>query len=234
LKNYELALDDHKAGMSDKDIAEKYGVTLNTVKSWKRRNDWPKKGTLKKKGAISKKGAEKVVKNIVIDSKELSEDEQLFCIYYLKYHNQVKAYQRIRPSTAYASACVTASRWMKLERIKEEITRLKKDMYTEAILDPQDIVQKYIDIAFADMTDFVEFKGSSVGLRNFDDIDGTLVTEIKKFKGGVSIKLADRMKALDWLSKNIMLGNEEQKDQYNNFIEALNGTASEDWDEYEE
>nr|WP_252903783.1 phage terminase small subunit-related protein [Secundilactobacillus oryzae] len=31
--------------MKYKDIAAKYGVTLNTVKSWKQRNGWTRDGT---------------------------------------------------------------------------------------------------------------------------------------------------------------------------------------------
>ena len=34
-QNYILAEQDYMSGMKYKDIAEKYGVTLNTVKSWK-------------------------------------------------------------------------------------------------------------------------------------------------------------------------------------------------------
>ena len=51
LKNYELAEQDYMAGMKYKEIAEKYGVTLNTVKSWKTRYKWSKDG---KKGANTK------------------------------------------------------------------------------------------------------------------------------------------------------------------------------------
>lgn len=49
--NYELALLDYQAGMKYKDIAEKYGVTLNTVKSWKTRYKWSKDN---KKGVHTK------------------------------------------------------------------------------------------------------------------------------------------------------------------------------------
>lgn len=38
--NYELALLAYQTGMKYKDIAEKYGVTINTVKSWKTRYQW--------------------------------------------------------------------------------------------------------------------------------------------------------------------------------------------------
>lgn len=43
-QNYVLAEQDYMSGMKYKDIAAKYGVTLNTVKSWKVRYKWDKKG----------------------------------------------------------------------------------------------------------------------------------------------------------------------------------------------
>lgn len=38
---------DYELGMKYKDIAEKYGVSLNTVRSWKTRYKWQKKGSQK-------------------------------------------------------------------------------------------------------------------------------------------------------------------------------------------
>lgn len=38
VKNYEQAFEDYLNGMKYKDIADKYGVTINTVKSWKSRH----------------------------------------------------------------------------------------------------------------------------------------------------------------------------------------------------
>lgn len=42
--NAELAYQDYLNGMKYKEIAEKYGVTINTVKSWKTRYKWSKDG----------------------------------------------------------------------------------------------------------------------------------------------------------------------------------------------
>lgn len=44
-KNHEQALIDYKKGLKYKEIAEKYDVSINTVKSWHRRYDWAKKIT---------------------------------------------------------------------------------------------------------------------------------------------------------------------------------------------
>lgn len=42
--NAELAYQDYLKGMKYKEISEKYGVTINTVKSWKTRYKWSKDG----------------------------------------------------------------------------------------------------------------------------------------------------------------------------------------------
>lgn len=48
MNNYELAEKDYKNGMKYKEIADKYGVTINTVKSWKQRYNWTRDGAEKK------------------------------------------------------------------------------------------------------------------------------------------------------------------------------------------
>lgn len=44
LKTYEQAETDYMNGFKYKEIAEKYGVTINTVRSWKTRYKWNRKG----------------------------------------------------------------------------------------------------------------------------------------------------------------------------------------------
>lgn len=72
-KNYILAEADYVAGMKYKDIAAKYDVSINTVKSWKKRYAWSrdkqectKKGcTQNKKGAHKKEAVAEDVKQVV-------------------------------------------------------------------------------------------------------------------------------------------------------------------------
>lgn len=60
-------------------------------------------------------------------------------------------------------------------------------MYQDILLDPQDIVQRYIDIAFLDECEM----------------------------DGKAVKMADSLKALEWLSKHMNMANEEQKAKIN-------------------
>ncbi len=243
-EKYELAVVDYLDGMKYKDIAVKYEVSLSTVKSWSQRYRWKDKKNAKgmrtkSKSTRTKKVCKEIAEDIVTNG-ELDEDKQLFCIYYLKYFNATKAYMKVKSETPYASASVMGCRWYNLPEVQEEIKRLKKELFVEALLDPQDIVQKYIDIAFADLNDYLEYgrelvpvmgpfgpitvkdedTGETIELKKEINVvkfkesafaDGSILSEVKQGRDGASIKLNDRMKALDWLSKHMNLVTEEQR-----------------------
>lgn len=231
-KNYILAEADYVAGMKYKDIAEKYGVSINTVKSWKKRYAWArdKKECTKKGCTQNKKGAHKkevVAEDVaqVVNNNRLTDQQRLFCLYQSRMFNYTKAYMKAYPGCSYASAAVLGSRLMKNPAIKKEIMQLKQNRLNRDMLKQEDIFQKYMDIAFADMTDYAEFgnetyqdpdtgkelKYSFVHLKDSDVVDGTLISEVSKGKDGTKIKLLDRMKAMQWLSDHMDLATEEQK-----------------------
>ncbi|MCY8081740.1 phage terminase small subunit [Bacillus inaquosorum] len=60
------AYKDYVKGMKYKDLAEKYGVSVNTIKSWKQRHGWErKKGAPSEKSVHTKKGGQPGNKNAV-------------------------------------------------------------------------------------------------------------------------------------------------------------------------
>lgn len=270
-KNYILAESDYVAGMKYKDIAAKYGVSMNTVKSWKKRYAWSRnkktgciqKGcTQNKKGAHKKEAVAEDVSQVVIND-ELTDQQQLFCLYQSRMFNYTKAYMKAYPGCTYASAAVLGSRLMKNQLIRETIDQLKQNHMNREMLKQEDIFQKYMDIAFADMNDFMSFGQeeietdygprmvNSVRLKESDQVDGTLITEVKQGRDGVSVKLADRMKAIDWLADHmdiataeqkakieqiraktaIMSGTSEEETEDDGFIEALKGEVADVWEE---
>lgn len=208
MEKHELAFEDYKNGMKQKEIAKKYNTTINTVKSWSRRYEWSKKKKKcahQNKSVHTKKECKKIAEEIV-ETSELDEEHQLFCIYYLKYHNKVKAYLKIKPKAKYNSACVMASRWFKKPEIQEEIKRLKQELYTDILLDPNDIVQRYIEIAFLDESEM----------------------------DGKAVKMSDSLKALEWLDEHLKDKNEQNNIVNDGFLEALNASAKEDWEDEED
>lgn len=250
-KNYILAESDYVAGMKYKDIAAKYGVSINTVKSWKKRYAWSrnkktkciKKGcTQNKKGAHKKEAVAEDVSQVVIND-ELTDQQQLFCLYQSRMFNYTKAYMKAYPGCTYASAAVLGSRLMKNQVIRKEIEQLKQNHMNRELLKQEDIFQKFMDIAFADMNDFISFGQeeietdygprmvNSVRLKESDQVDGTLITEVKQGRDGVSVKLADRMKAIDWLADHMDIATTEQKakiEQIRAKTAIMSGTAEEE------
>lgn len=230
------------------DLAEKYNVKLGTLKSRKSRdakdgNSWSRDATKKEKVATINEVAKP--KKKVVESEEIvflqeSEDDdftdkqRLFIAYYVKYWNATKAYQKAYKST-YATARSEGARLLANPSIREEIIQIRDGLTTDALLDKRTLIQKWIDIAFADITDYVKFGRQEeieyqedgqpaldmngnvktyafnyVHLNDSTDIDGSIVTEVKQGKDGITVKLADKMKALDFLSKHMDLLNEHE------------------------
>lgn len=249
--NAELAYQDYLNGMKYKEIAEKYGVTINTVKSWKTRYKWSKDGkksvhtktgkvcTQKSNENSTKKEAIAEAVKQVIENAELTDKQRLFCVLYVKCFNATKAYQKAY-EVDYNTAASIGYRLLENDGVKKEIQRLKQNRLNREMLDESDIFQKYMDIAFSDVTDFVEFgqedvpvmavygpvqvkdeetgekktltkRVNVVRFKDSSEVDGTLIAEVKQGKDGASIKLPDRMKALEWLTKHMDMATEEQR-----------------------
>ncbi|MEG0689434.1 MAG: terminase small subunit, partial [Hungatella sp.] len=162
--NYELAQIDYQSGMKYKDIAGKYGVTINTVKSWKTRYQWSKGKksvhtksekvcTQKEVCTINRKAVAEEVER-VMENTDLTDKQRLFCLHYVRSFNVTKAYQKAY-GVDYATAASIGYRMLENDGVREEIARLKQNRLNREMLDEHDIFQKYMDIAFADITDFV-------------------------------------------------------------------------------
>lgn len=215
--------------MTYRELEEMFGVKANTIRSRRNREKWSRdtakrdvmnpirrpEEIAREEEEIEEFRGEDVEKDI--NPNKLSEPRRLFCLYYMKYFNATKAYQKAY-GCAYRTALNGGYRLLNTKEVREELDRLRKIHTTELMLDARMVLQKYIDIAFADITDFVEFgqneieeinesgevvtRGRNyVNFKSSDMVDGTLISEIKQGREGASIKLADRMKALDILTK---------------------------------
>ena len=264
------AFEMYKQGLKLVEIANQLGVAEGTVRSWKNRYKWAgDNATLQRSKRNVAKNSKTLIKNkespvaheveSVMKNTELTDKQQLFCIYYIRCFNATKAYQKAYGCN-YTTAMSEGSKHLRNPKIKEEIFRLKQERLNREFLSESDIFQKYMDIAFADITDYVEFGNGSfndpetgeevsysfVNLKDSKTVDGTIVSEVSKGRDGAKIKLADRMKALQWLTDHMDLATDKQKAEIallrakvqtddseeiadDGFLEALNGTAAEDW-----
>ena len=209
---YELAEQDYIAGMKYKDIAEKYGVSINTVKSWKGRYNWSKDKksvhTKKKKVCTQKKKLESekepIAKEVeeVIENGDLTDKQRLFCLYYIKTYNATRSYQRAY-NCSYDVANVEGFKNLVKPSIREEILQLKKIRMQTDFMDANDVVRKYQEIAFADE----------------EILDGT------------EVRTTDKLKALDFLTKYYKLlesESETKEDKLDQYLEQLQGVLKDD------
>jgi len=227
------------------DLAEKHEIKLGTLKSRKSREKWSRDATKKDATKTTKVATikEDAPKDEVVyfnddDESGLNDKQSLFVAYYVKCWNATKAYQKAY-GCAYSTARTEGSRLLANPNIREEIIKVRDGLTEDALLDKRTLIQKWIDIAFADITDYVKFGRQEEVVYNDDgqpeldmngnvktyafnyvhlnesaEIDGTLITEVKQGKDGISVKLADKMKALEFLSKHMDLLNDHELKQF--------------------
>lgn len=243
-KRIEQAKEMYLQGQKLVEIASQLNLPEGTVRRWKCTHKWENERSDKKSErsesikSKKRKAAESEVEQ-VIENPDLTDKQRLFCIYYVRSFNATKAYQRAY-ECSYEVAMKNGSRMLRNAEVKKEILRLKQERLNREFLSESDIFQKYMDIAFADLTDYVEFGTKEepvmsmygpVKVKNPDngeekpltqtvnvvhfkkssEVDGTILSEVKQGRNGSSIKLSDRMKALQWLSDHMDMGTEEQK-----------------------
>lgn len=225
---------EHQGNIDLVEIAKKLGRPSGTIRGWKNKDQWDEKlfGTLQKntersdKNKVPTKKEKRELKKLNLDDADLTEKQRLFCLYYIKSFNATMA--AIKAGYSPESAHQIGHENLRKPEIAKEIRRLKGAMQSELFIDAMDILERYIKIAFADITDYVKFgqrqqqamgmfgplfvgKGKDkkplmetvnyIDLVDSDKIDGTIITEVSQSKDGIKIKLADKMKALDKLSE---------------------------------
>lgn len=207
-----------------KDIAEQLGKSDSQIRKWKNQDKWDNhlKGnvTNQSKGNVTKQKKKNKTKQQATESVEvplnengeLTDKQWLFCMYYIKYFNATKAYQKAYEAD-YATSMVNGSKLLRNTKIKPLIIELKQQRLENEVFDKYDVLQKYKDIAFADIGDYIEVNSSGYAakVRDLENIDTSIITEISNTEEGIKLKLADKMKALDFLAKYTDLLNENEK-----------------------
>lgn len=147
---------------------------------------------------------------------KLTTKEELFCLNYVKNFNATQAALNAgySPNTAY----IIGHENLRKPKISKRISQIKEEMTSKIHIEAMDILNKYIAIAFSDMGDYIDYgteenevvdnqgnaktyKNSYVRLKEKALTDTTLIQEVKQGKDGISIKLCDKMKAMEKLEK---------------------------------
>ena len=227
MKKWEEAEKDYLAGMKYKDIAAKHDVSVNTVKSWRSRHGWTRDAPIKKSvHPKSKKVAPEVIDELD-DNSDLTEKQKTFCLLYLQRFNATWAYQQAY-KVSHEVALRAGPRLLGNVGVKQQLTELKNQQRADLYVTADDIAHEYAKQAFASLGDVLDYKVheelvtdtdgnvfldtddnpvkkhvADIYLKPSDQIDWSLVQDIHRGKDGLVVKLYDKQKALDSLSKLI-------------------------------
>lgn len=230
-----------KGKMMLKDIASELDIPDTQIRKWKSIDKWNEE--LKGNVTIPKRNVTNQAKGIeehpevellpeeieTLNNEELTERQRLFCLYYVRWFNATKAYQRAY-RCSYETALTNGPALLGNTRIKEHIQSIKDAKIKQSMYSAEDLFQKMMEIAYSDATDYLTFGQEEVPVmtmygpaeikdqitgvekplmknvnyvrfKESSKVDGTLIQEVKQGKDGCSIKLISKEFALKWLDK---------------------------------
>lgn len=220
-------------GSTPKDCADRYGVPSGTIRSWLSRDR--DKGMAKKIREKQRRLAQEKseVKHFLEEGKaqkdfldstvaiedvssDLTEMERFFCFFYIQNFNAPLA--AIKAGFPQEIAARAGPELMCRADIREEIQRLKRRKLAQAMLSEEDVLIKYMQIAFMDFTDAVDLETGKI----LDGVDGGLIKEVNVTEDGIKLKMEDRMRALEFLARYFkMYPMDSHKMEYNSKIIGL-------------
>ncbi|SEU00826.1 phage terminase small subunit [Enterococcus malodoratus] len=253
MEKRELAFKLYKESNGEKpliEIAKEIEASPGTVRGWKSRYKWDEAlGTKirETQRSVTRNVTKSETPKLVIDNDDLTEQQKMFCLFYLQHFNATKAYQQAYQCD-YNTANANGSRLLVKASVKEELRNLKAELQQEQYFTVQDIIADYAKQWKADINDVItsdrkrtkavdgkgqlvkDEKGEQVYLyyntitaKNSNEFDGQLVKEITQGRDGVSVKLHDKQKAMNELMK--YLGGDKLREAQLSKITGNDGTT---------
>ena len=241
------------------EIAKALDVPPGTVRRWKSTYRWDSERSIKesersdrnnerseKKANVRKvkKSAAREAVGQAMVHPELTDQQQLFCIFRAFGDSATTAYQKAY-KCSYQTAMAAGSRLLRNVKVRDEVNRLKKERMETQLFNEHDIFQWYLDVAMANITDFVAFGREQVPVmgpfgpvvnkktgepvmkevnyvkfKESSEVNGHVIKKVKMGKDGASIELYDAAAAMNWLADHMGLGTSAQQTLAQSIMEA--------------
>ena len=150
---------DYELGMKYKDIAEKYGVSINTVRSWKTRYKWMRNKSKKDVHIIRKDVQTKTPTGAAIaqlNESGLPDKQKEFVLEYLRLYNATQAYLNVFGG-GYKVANVCGPQLLVKPSIQEQIRNIREAKLKELAIEPLDLIEDIAKEAKADIGNYLNF-----------------------------------------------------------------------------
>ena len=181
-------------------LARQIGLPRRVLNKWIREENWTDEFETPAHELSDK--TKDVLHNRAKELK-LDDREELFCYEFIRTYNRQSA--AVKSGYPPVGAYTRAGNLLRDDKINEFLDELRKARNEELFIDGMRVLEQYRDIAFADITDFVDFGPHGVYLKPSGIVNGQIISEVKEGKDGQSIKLNDRMEALRVLTKYFKL-----------------------------
>ena len=153
------AQQDYELGMKYKDIANKYGVSINTVRSWKTRYKW-QRNKRKKDVHINQKDVHpKTPTDAAINqlnNSNLKDKQKAFVLEYLRLFNATQAYINVY-EVDYQTAKTNGPRLLRNAHIQKQIKNIREAKLKELAIEPLDLIEDVAKEAKADIGNYLNF-----------------------------------------------------------------------------
>lgn len=226
---WEDALNDYESGMKYKEIAEKYGVSLNTVKSWKTRH-WNKKSVHtknEKKCAHKKRGGQPGNKNSKgsLPGNQKARKHGFFAKWLPEEVNQIIGEMPEDPlDILWANIQMQMAAIVRAQNIM--YVHDKNDMTKEVSMRGDDVVSYDVQQAWDKQANFMSAQSRAMKtlesmIKQYDELlhkNWELATEEQKAR-------INQLKA----QTGKITGEGETESKDDGFLEALNNSAKDDW-----
>lgn len=222
----------HNGDIPLKDIASQLNVSDGTVRGWKTKDKWDDKlnGTLcknERNAPLKNTERSKKKKNVPIPNPinkesteekrvtiELTPKQQLFVQEYLVDLNATQA--AIRAGYSANTAEQIGYQLLQKTSVQKSIQEAMRERIERIEFTQIDVLRQWARIAFADLKHVVTWDDNGIHLKHSDEVDGTILQEISETispKGGItkSVKINDRMKALESLARHFGMFNDKLK-----------------------
>ena len=153
------AQQDYELGMKYKDIANKYGVSINTVRSWKTRYKW-QRNKRKKDMHINQKDVHPRTPTDAainqLNNSNLKDKQKAFVLEYLRLFNATQAYINVY-DVDYSNAKTAGPRLLENVGVQKEIKQIRKAKLKELSIEPLDLIEDVAKEAKADIGNYLNF-----------------------------------------------------------------------------
>lgn len=199
--------------ITNREIAKLLGVDEKKIATWKIRDNW-KCSTTEKKNVVQQnkkcsttKPKEELISDEDKDFEWVGEEDGLtdrqrnFCYCYMQSLNAFQAAVKAGYSPSYGKTHVY--KLLEKASVKNFLYKLKEQQRQEFLISQEKILNRHVQVALSDITDYFNEDGS---LKPLSEVDGSLVRKIKIIKKdgfeSAEIQLIEKCPSLAWLTKH--------------------------------